>query len=176
MQPKLQQGFDAIERQRTNLQSTVLALSEPQLQWTPNPADVWSIQQIVEHLVLGDETVGRGSETPQSEALLFRVLPRAWRRALVLRAFNRDKVLPLPSPAVDPTGKVPLPELLTRWETLRDEMRRTLEALQDDKPRYSHPVLGPLTAAQLLQLGETHTAYHLRQIETLRRNPSFPTR
>ena len=83
-------------------------------------------------------------------------------------------MLPLPSPDIEPRGDVPLPELLKRWEAARAEMRGVLETLQGDEPRYSHPVLGPLTAVQMLELGETHTAYHTRQMERFQREVTFP--
>lgn len=126
--------------------------------------------------MLSDETVGRAKDAGEgeSEARMFRALPRAFRRALVLGAFRRDAVLPLPSPAVEPRGDVPLPGLLARWEGIRTEMRLALDPLRGDEPRYSHPVLGPLTAGQMLELGRAHTAYHARQIEKLRRDPAFP--
>ena len=176
MKPELQQRFDAIERQRNALQTVALTLNDKQLNWKPN-ADTWSVGQIVQHLVLGDETVGRAQEpgAVETEAAMFRVLPRAWRRALVLRALRRDTVLPLPSPDIEPSEDVPLPELLKRWEAARAEMRGVLETLQGDEPRYSHPVLGPLTAVQMLELGETHTAYHTRQSERLQREVTFPS-
>lgn len=175
MQPEFLRRFETIERQRADLQSDVLALSETQVNWTPNAA-VWSVGQIIEHLVLSDETVGRAQEAGavETEATMFRVLPRSWRRALVLGALKRGRTLPLPSPDVEPQGNVPLPELLERWERAREEMRRVLEILLGDERRYSHPVLGPLTAGQMLELEETHTAYHTRQMEALRCNPAFP--
>jgi hypothetical protein len=40
--------------------------------------------------------------------------------------------------------------------------------------RYFHPILGRLSAMQMLELSETHTAYHTRQIESLQRNATFP--
>jgi hypothetical protein len=134
--------------------------------------------QIVHHLVLSDETLGRAQdpEAIQAEAPLFRVLPRAWRRALILGALKRGVALPLPSPAVEPRGDMPLSELLSRWARARREMRRVLDSLQGDEPRYAHPVPGPLTGAQMLELGETHTAYHTRQIEALQRDAAFPRR
>lgn len=175
MLPQLQRRFDTIEGQRADLQSLALALSDAQVNWTPNAA-TWSVGQIIHHLVLSDETLGRAQdpEAVQAEAPLFRVLPRAWRRALILSALNRDTALPLPSPAVEPRRDVPLSKLLSRWARTRREMRRVLDTLPGDEPRYSHPVLGPLTAAQMLELEETHTAYHTRQIEALQRSPGFP--
>ncbi len=175
MLPELQHRFDAIEGQRTDLESLALTLTEAQRNWTPN-GDVWSVGQIVHHLVLSDETLGRARdpEAMQAEAPMFRVLPRAWRRALILGALKRGVTLPLPSPAVEPRGDVPLSKLLPRWNRARREMRRALDTLAGNEPRYSHPVLGPLTAAQMLELSETHTAYHARQMEALQRDPAFP--
>ncbi len=175
MLTKLSNSFDAMERQRTALQDAARALNDAQLNWTPG-TDVWSTLQIIEHLVLSDETVGRAHEpgSVKNEAPMFRVLPCAVRRALILRALRRDFFLPLPSLDIEPHGDVPLPELLSRWEAARNEMRQVLNSMQSDERRYSHPVLGPLTAAQMLKLGQTHTAYHTRQIETLQSNTMFP--
>ncbi len=175
MLPELQRRFEAIERQRATLESSILALTAAQVNWTPSAA-VWSVGQIVHHLVLSDETLGRAqdAEAVKAEVPMFRVLPRAWRRALILSALKRGVVLPLPSPAVEPRGDVPLSKLLSRWARARREMRRVLDTLEADEPRYSHPVLGPLTAAQMLELAQTHTAYHTRQMEALQRDPAFP--
>lgn len=175
MLPNLQRGFDAIEVQRAHFQGTALALADGPLNWSPEPG-VWSVRRIIEHLVLSDESVGRAQDAVQAEALMFRVLPRALRRALVLRAFSRDAVLPLLSPAVEPSGDVPLPALLSRWEMSRAEMRRVLDSLRRDEARYSHPVLGPLTASQMLDLARVHTAYHARQMEALQAGAGFPHR
>lgn len=175
MRPELQRRFDAIEVQRTHLQSAALDLGDGPLNWSSGPG-VWSVRQINEHLVLSDENVGqaRDAGAVKSEALMFRVLPRALRRALVLRAFRRGAVLPLPSPAVEPSGDVPLPTLLSRWDASRAETRRVLDSLQRDEARYSHPVLGPLTAAEMLKLARAHTAYHARQMEALQVGAAFP--
>ena len=175
MDPELQSRFEIIERQRTAVGSAALTLSDAQLDWTPG-GDVWSVGQIVEHLVLSDETLGRAYDAGAvpREAPMFRALPRAWRRALFLRALRRDTVLPLPSPAVEPRGSAPLPDLLSRWEASRGEMGRVLQTLSDGSRRHFHPVLGPLTAGQMLELGRTHTDYHLRQMGALQRDGAFP--
>ena len=165
LQPEIQPRFAAIESQRRTIEARICALSDVHL--TAKAAGAWSVMQIVEHLVLSDETVGQASETPAAEDPMFRVLPRAVRRVLVLAAFKHNLALPLPSPGLEPLGKVPLPVLLERWEQSRIRLRGTLEAAQLDKPGWSHPVLGPLTALQVLTLAEVHTAYHARQMERL---------
>jgi len=50
--------FNAIEDQRRTTKARALALSEAQLT-RKETADAWSIQQIAEHLVLSDETLGQ---------------------------------------------------------------------------------------------------------------------
>ena len=177
MYPELQRRFEAVERQRLDLQASVSEMNEAQANWKPD-AEVWSVAQIIQHLALSEETMG--SALPEgdvkNEAPMFRVLPRALRRALILRALNRDTVLPLPSSDIEPGGDAPLSEWLQRWETARAESRRVLETLRPDEQRYSHPVLGPLSAAQMLELNSAHTAYHTRKMVTLRRNELFPRR
>ena len=165
MQAALLPQFEAIEQQRRTIKTQVCALSAAQLAKKTAP-EAWSIQQIVEHLVLSDETMGQARQTLETEARMFRVLPRALRRVLVLSAFRRNAVLPLPLPAVEPSGTLPLPELLKRWEKARAEMQSVLEAVERSEARWSHPVLGPLTALQMLTLSEAHTAYHMRQMDT----------
>ncbi len=177
MQTELQRRFDEVERQRAALKTSALALSDTQLNWTPGP-DTWSVRQIVQHLVLSDETVGRARDTHaiEPEARMFRVLPRALRRRLVLSAFQHNLVLPLPSPNVQPREDVPLPALLARWDKARDEMRRVLDTLRPSETRYAHPVLGPLTATQMLELEQAHTAYHMRQKDKVQSLAGFPRR
>ena len=175
MQTEIQRQFDRIEQQRAALLREVLALSAAQRDWAPRP-DAWSIRQIVHHLVLSDEAFGQGRDggAAAADALPFRVIPRAWRRAMILAAFRRNVVLPLPSPDVEPRGDVALPELASRWDTARGEMGRVLDTLRGDEPRYAHPVLGPLTAPQMLELAQAHVAYHARQIAGRRRARAFP--
>lgn len=177
MQEKLQRRFEQIEAQRAALQAVVLALTDAQLGWTAR-AGTWSVRQIVQHLVLSDETVGHAREPgeTQAEDRMFRVLTRAVRRRLVLSAFARNLALPLPSPGVEPREDTPLPALLVRWDRARGEMSGVLNTLRGDETRWSHPVLGPLTATQMLDLEQAHVAYHRQQMETVQRLPAFPGR
>ncbi len=175
MLPQLQRGFEVIECQREYLQTEAGALCDTQWRWKPG-ATVWSIAQIIEHLVLSDETVGRArsAETVVSEPWMFRAVPRSWRRAWIIKALDRDVTLPLPSPDIVPSGNVPMPILCERWAAARREMRGALEVMNGRENRYSHPVLGPLTAAQMLELGRAHIGYHTRQMEMLQRGAAFP--
>ena len=175
MTERIGRRFEAVERQREALQRDALALTDAQLAWTPNPG-TWSVGGIVEHLVLADEAFARAGDGTALDAapLPLRLLPRSWRRAMILAAFRRDVALPLPTPAVDPRGGLPASDLVARWDAARRAMRAGLEGLAEGEPRYAHPILGPLDALQMLDLSEAHTAYHARQAAALRLLPAFP--
>jgi hypothetical protein len=160
--------FEEIECQRQDLSKRIMANNESQLNESIRPG-AWTVSQIVEHLVLSDETLGRAvdSRVAEAEPVLFRVIPRSWRFALILDALNKNVKLPLPTPLVNPTGKVSIQDLLIRWERAREKMRADLNWLTADDRRYFHPALGLLSASQILKLVRVHTAYHHRQIDSL---------
>ena len=175
MQSELQRRYEAAETRRAELKHTTSALGDAQLNWSPD-AETWSARQIVQHLVLGDETVGRACEpgAPKQGMGQYRLVPRAWMRALALGVLNHNIVVPLPLPELEPAEYVALPELFRRWDSARLETRRVLEGVAPGQTPYSHPVVGPLTAVQMLDLEEAHTKYHMRQMERLMRLPGFP--
>lgn len=148
-------------------------LRDDQWKWSPDPAR-WSIGEIVEHLVLSEESVGRVQKGFRKEEPMFHVIPRPLRRTLILGALRRDVTLPLPSPDMEPCGNAPRYELLSRWDLMRRNLRTILNAQRDGERAYWHPVLGPLTPLQMLVLGQVHTAYHARQIDSLQSTIGFP--
>lgn len=93
---------------------------------------------------------------------------------MLLGAYKRNIALPLPPDGMEPKGDVPLLELSERWEASSAALGRDLEVLGDSLGNYSFPVLGSLTALQMLVLGQAHTAYHARKIEKIIRAPAFP--
>lgn len=166
MKPDLQDRFDRLERLRTELTETLAKTSDDHAGWKPSP-DVWSVRQIVEHLALSGETVGQPSPNPPVEPFPLCLLPRALRRRMLIAAFGRDMALPLPDPDLNPSEEAPLSKSLARWLAAQETMRRDLESTDIDRLRYSHPVLGPLEARQMLDIALAHTAYHVRQAKRL---------
>jgi hypothetical protein len=175
LQPDQEKRFNTIERQRTYLCDSAQALTDAQLIWKPG-ADYWSVGEVIEHLILSDEAAGRahGSNVTKREPRRFRAIPRSWRRALILSAFRRNMRLPVPLPGILPRSGLSVAVLLDRWNDVRRGMRADLETQHGDAKRYSHPVIGPLNANEMLEMTEAHTAYHTRQIEGIQRMSAFP--
>lgn len=163
----LQSPFDAIETQRRDIAARIDAFTPAQQGWKAKPGD-WSALQIVEHLVLSDETVG-SLDWARKKLEKSGIAPRAYpaRFATICWMLRRGIRLPLPSPEFDPRGETDWPELALRWENARTQLRAHLAAPAFDavaRP-FLHTVAGAMTAAQLLELAQVHTAYHARQLE-----------
>ena len=136
----------------------------------------WSIQQVMEHLILTygsscdvvDGRVSKRTPTRASPTLM----QRAGQFALLQCGyFPRGRTAP---PMVTPPAKSePLSgdalaakgdDLLMRF----DELAAEAERLFGEKRSISHGVLGPLSAAQWRQFHLLHGQHHLRQIRAIR--------
>lgn len=169
MNIEYQTRFEAIENQRREICERIEGLTEANRAWKRAAAD-WSGLQIVEHLVLSDETVG----SPDWARRKIAALPKApgvhpQRFQLILWAMRRDLRLPLPSPEFEPRGETGWPALQTRWETARALLSEFLGSPDFDSASrpFLHTVAGALTAQQLLEMSQVHTAYHARQLHRL---------
>lgn len=166
MEASLREWLGKIESLRCEISDAVSTLTAEQSRWKPSP-DAWSAGQIVEHLTLADAKLGAPSREAglEREGALLRVVPRSTRFAMALRAFSRNVTLPLPSPDLDPTGVPSIAESLLDWERVHRQIAVALDTVDAGEPSYFHPILGPLSAAQMLELCHAHMAYHGRQIQ-----------
>ncbi len=170
MSPFLLRQFHATQEQQREIVSSIEGLSAAQRAWKDRP-DTWSPLQIAEHLILSYETVG-SREWAQAQREASGKRPRAYpvRLQLVLWAMQRNISLPLPSPAVEPLGSTPWPQLQERWQAASSQMRDSLElpgaARRSSRP-FDHPIVGALSAREMLRLNQVHNAYHLRQLKAL---------
>ena len=163
----LQSRYQAQQREVEAVIATASALSPAALVRVA-PGE-WSALQIVGHLMLSSETVGAPNDGTKPGKPLGGVFHR-----LVIAALNLNARLPMPDEKLDPetalTSDVSLDEVLRRWQSSREELRAFLASVTpqtlEHRP-FTHPVIGPLTSAQLLELGASHTAYHRRQLDRL---------
>lgn len=175
MNQKIEQHWAQFEAVKAEFVELTEGLGPERRHWAPDSA-TWSALQIVEHLVLAEESVGRpdAGAVHRPVAFPFWLVPRPLLRRFILRALNNDVALPLPAPGLDPTGLVPFDQLLARWATVRDTAREAIETHSERARLYWHPVLGAIDALAMLELANCHHAYHLRQLKRLLQLPECP--
>lgn len=156
-----------IEEKRDALLERLGRVDPGRLLVRPEP-ESWSIREIVEHLVLSEETVLADLDDPASRGTRSPSLRDRALYWLVLLILRFDVPVRAPSRSMVPSGELPLDELRRRWEQKHRRLRRFLEDVpgkRAGRPIFHHPVAGPLRPSQALQMIEVHLDHHARQIQ-----------
>jgi uncharacterized damage-inducible protein DinB len=171
MLPPLRRRFDRLERQRAELLADIAGRTDAALHYRPTP-DSWSILQVIEHLVLAEESIlalaaRRGPKpVPFMERLRTGVRLRALYLAL---ASNRRFRVPLPT--LNPSGaEIGLEDLERRWTEARWQLARALEVVTRETASarpVGHPITRWLTWQQGLDFLYRHIARHTGQIRRI---------
>jgi hypothetical protein len=167
----LDERLRRIEDKRAALLSRVEPMAEEALCARLRPGK-WTIQEIIEHLILAEEDVlidFDGLNTLHAQARRFR---DSISYVVVMFVLTYDIPVKAPSTAMLPTGGFCLDELRERWEENHGRLRQYLVGLDSAAARraiFRHPVAGPLTVHQALRMLEVHLDRHTRQIQALER-------
>ncbi len=159
----------SIEDKRDDLLVWVEGL-DPELVTTPPAPGEWSIHEIVEHLVLAEESVmgdvsSLEERTPRRRRLRGRLL--YWLVMFILRFRIPVKV---PDSSMLPSGEPSLDEIGARWTRNHARLRHWLEGLSAEDARkayFRHPVVGGMTASQSLLMLDVHLDRHIRRIRSI---------
>jgi len=163
--------LSSIERKRARLLDEIAATPAAMVSSHPRPGK-WSIQEIVEHLVLSEvgvlgDLAALREVQPQRRALKHRI--RYWVVMFVLRF---DIPVQVPSRVLLPRGERSVADLAHQWE----EQHRLLgawlanpEPRQVGQPLFRHPIAGPMTVVESLRMLEVHLDRHTRQVRALMR-------
>jgi hypothetical protein len=176
--PPLAQIWRDLCQARESLVQEVRGLSEGQLAFRPS-AESWSIAEILDHLFLAEQSIGR---------VLSKILQQAAGRGLIgspgsmalpalqldLDAYNQaavapESVRPLPGRSLEP--------LLAALAESRDrlmQVARRADGQTVGTLTLRHFQLGDLNFYQWLALEGAHEEKHLQQIRRLRARPDFP--
>lgn len=163
----IQARLHSIETKRIRLQQVVSGIEPEVVAARPRP-DKWSIQEIVEHLVLSESGVfGHVNELeqrkPRERSLKDRTL--YWVVMFILRF---DIPVKVPSPAMIPEGKRGVGHQWAQWEANHRVLRSWADASDARVLRqalFAHPVAGPMTTTETLRMLEVHLDRHIRQID-----------
>ncbi|MDQ7054757.1 MAG: DinB family protein [candidate division KSB1 bacterium] len=166
LQP-LQRRFDRLEKTRTDFLRRVQSLHPEQRAFSPNDRS-WSLLQVIEHLIISEEQTIRIVE----KQLANPKLPNRGRWHAPIRMATMKLVMRLPLKFKIPTDRVapsPSPDfaqLKSRWDTVRQQMQRTLKSVQEPQlhlPVFRHPFFGHMDVGQVVLFLQEHFDHHMQQ-------------
>lgn len=151
------------------------ALTEAQLTFQP-VTGAWSIQQVIEHLLLVEGGIVERVTTRLPRAVRIRARDRLGYAAvwIALRYGLRVKA---PVQSVMPRQGITLSDGSERWRLLLGSLAAHLEAVPDEDlglTVFKHPIGGPMTLDEALLFITRHFDHHLRQIARIRNSAGFP--
>ena len=162
--------LEVYDQNRNALLDDLERLNADQLRRKPGP-DNWSLLEIVQHMVLSEREVLQ--DLPESKELTDRKrgLRARLSYAVVLAVLRWNIPAPVPSDGMVPDGNTPLSELRHQWEKNLSWLRDYLDTLRpEDLQRavFRHPIAGPMTVAQTIDMAKLHFDVHSRQISKLK--------
>lgn len=135
-------------------------------------AGKWAINEIIEHLVLAERAVFKGLPDPAQLLVNERGLKHQARYLIVMFVLKAGIRVRVPSEAMVPQGNLSLAELRRLWDDNQAWLKSCINHLGPEGMRraiFEHPVAGPLTVEQAVQMGQIHVEGHIRQIRTIQR-------
>ena len=161
--------YDANDRVRARLKTTVSDLSDAELNFMPEGG--WTIANIVEHLSMVENGMGRICAKLLGEAQTqggkssgeANISPEFLQKL----AGGGDAKMEAPE-RVRPTGTLNLAESFAKMEENRqklEELRPLFESVECSAFKFPHPYFGDMSAHEWLALLGGHEAKHIAQIE-----------
>jgi len=168
MLPELSGLWDKLEVRRREMLALIEQLTPEQIRFRLEP-DRWSILQVLQHVVMGEEGMRRSEDELRNNPLR-EILQPGKMVQVVKEVLEKDVPVDLPDPSMAPDGKTTLDELRATWHEERRAMVAPLEtvtAQNRERVMFSHLAAGPLTALQMLEIAVAHLDTHRRQIDRI---------
>ncbi len=165
----LGEQLQRIEAMRDALLDEVAAAPDATRRRRPSP-DAWSALEVVEHLVLAERVVLGPSAQWRDRPSASRSLRDRVRYYMVRFVLQQRIKVSTPSPEMRPSGRVSFTKLREAWIAQQDALREfvlSLDAAGARRAIFHHPIAGPLTVRQALQLLEVHLRGHAAQVHRL---------
>ncbi len=166
-----------LENQRQMIFQQLDAIPPAHLTHKAGP-DRWSVVEVIQHLVIVEQLIMKQAESTPTPA---GTEPQPYSRErleMVLEILETDVAVDVPAASMAPDGRISLATLLDQWAETRRQLQRFLRQVPVDRYEellFSHPVAGPLSVVDMLDLANVHLGYHMRQIQRLRETFDQPT-
>ena len=170
MLPELQSRFLRIETLREELTAKVAALKEEDQRKSPAPGE-WSPLEVMAHFIRVENLIldqvealrvaGKKPIKPFSKMLI----------AIICSTMRAGIRVPVPEGMEPPAEFGTLGELAAQWSATRLAFQQRLAEVKPDsltQPVSLHPIAGPLTPLQVVEMAESHMIYHLKRFPRVR--------
>lgn len=167
MQEQILSLVETLDEARKNVLAHLESLTESQLSFRPDDT-TWSPLDIAEHCVMAECSLF--ANMPEPEACVH-VSPTLRNRLnLLKRRYILKWRIPvlISTQAMQPQGKLSLGEIAASWGDHMVWLRGYIEKTSPESQKHAcfrHPIAGPLTLNQALDMAILHVGYHLPMLE-----------
>lgn len=161
--------LNRIELMRKELLEEVQSLSNETIKKSPEEGK-WSIIEIIEHLILGEDYVLNGVGTTKKLTPKRRLPYHFIRYFIVMRILRSSFKVTIPTRKMAPETNSSMEELALRWQNNHQLLRSfigTLDSNTLSNAVFFHPISGPLTPQQAINMTEAHLKRHWKQIQRI---------
>ena len=169
MNPRLKSDFDKLETSRKNLFNSIKNYSDEKLNQKPSP-EAWSVTQVLQHLITSEEASLRylQKKTLDTSRSAKAGMKGGVKLFLTKLTFSIPIKFNSPETMLPAETFVPIKELETKWEKLRNDTWQLLSKLSDEeleKELWKHMLLGKMNIYQMLDFFDFHFERHRGQVE-----------
>ena len=132
--------------------------------------DKWSVVEVVEHLVIAETGLLEALSTNIPVSTLDPAAQTPEKHQRVIKVMQRDIEVDVPHESLEPQGRIPLADLLSQWNDIRQKLPGLLAQIKpetEDDSVFRHPYGGPLNIADTLEFFEVHFDNHMRHIDRI---------
>jgi hypothetical protein len=169
MLANIQEQYDSLTLKLEALLQRLDSLSGEKLSFKAGP-DKWSIVEVVEHLVIAEESLVKQLSTNIPDSTLEPGAKTPEKHQVVIKVMERDIEVDVPHESLEPHGRIALEDLLNQWNGIRQKLPGLLAEIKPEKqddPVFRHPYGGPLDLSDTLQFFEVHFDNHMRHIDRI---------
>jgi hypothetical protein len=164
------------ERLQASKQSLESAIGDSSCDAHFQPANEWSMAQVVEHLIASESgTLGYMKKKSASgwDSLEEASLEHHEKSKAINARLDSNERYKAPDVLPEPGNSTSIEELLQRWKSLREELYSfisTVDSAHFNKLVFRQPAAGMLTILHALEFMDAHLRHHLPQINRIQQS------
>ncbi len=171
----LKSRFDALEEKKVQFLRRLEGMTNEQVSFKPTP-EHWDLQQVVQHLMLVEQTFLEHTTTDRYRSRKPRFHPLIG-KFLVWFYFKKELKVKVPVKKAVPDGAMPLDQSINLWNEKRNAFRQFFETLNQDgaaQKIFFHPFMGAQNSEDFLIFLDRHFEHHMKQVQRILNAPGFP--